>query len=448
MGGRTGDRLQRGVALFDLVVRGGTVDGAAADVAIDGETIAEVGAELPGGRVEIDAAGLLVLPGVVDAHVHLNDPGRAEWEGFPTGTLALAAGGATTAVDMPLNASPPTLDAASFAAKREAARGRIHVDVALWGGLVPGPLDRLDELAACGVVGFKAFMCASGIEDFPRVDEDTLGAGMRRAAALGLPVAVHAEDEELTASLTSAARAGGHTGVSDWLATRPIEAETRAIACAVALAEETGCALHVVHVSSAAGVAVVAGARARGVDVTCETCPHYLLLAEEDVIRLGAVAKCAPPLRSDTERRALLAAVRAGDVDTIGSDHSPAPFTLKQSPDFFAVWGGIAGCQSLLQVVLELSPATVVALTAVGPAARLGLRRKGLLAPGADADLVLVAADGTTLTADCLQYRHPHSPYVGRAFRYRVARTLLRGSTSWDGSAARDPRGRVICRGR
>ncbi len=192
--------------MVDVVVRGGTVDGVVADVAIEDGAIAAVGPDLPGGREELDASGLLVLPGVVDAHVHLNDPGRVEWEGFATGTRALAAGGATTCVDMPLNASPPTLDAASFEAKVAAARGRIHVDVALWGGLVPGPLERLDELASCGVVGFKAFMSDSGIDDFGRVDDDELGEGMRRAAALGLPVAVHAEDEGATHQLTATAR--------------------------------------------------------------------------------------------------------------------------------------------------------------------------------------------------------------------------------------------------
>ena len=204
---------------------------------------------------------------------------------------------------MPLNASPPTLDAASFEAKRAAIDGRAHVDIALWGGLVPGPLDRLDELAGCGVVGFKAFMCASGIDDFPRVDDDQLGEGMRRARALCLPVAVHAEDDALTARLTMEARSRGETTAAEWLATRPIEAELGAIGRAIALAEETGCALHVVHVSCGRGVALVAEARARGVDVTCETCPHYLLCDVTDLERVGALLKCAPPLRAAERAR-------------------------------------------------------------------------------------------------------------------------------------------------
>lgn len=435
--------------MVDVVVRGGTVDGVVADVAIADGVVAAIGSDLPGGREELDASGCLVLPGVVDAHVHLNDPGRAEWEGFATGTRALAAGGATTCVDMPLNASPPTLDAASFEAKIAAADGRIHVDVALWGGLVPGPLDRLDELASCGVVGFKAFMSDSGIDDFPRVDDDVLGEGMRRAAALGLPVAVHAEDERATRELTAAAREAGLAGPRDWLRTRPVSAELDAIRRAVALAAETGCALHVVHVSSAEGVMVVAEARTRGADVTCETCPHYLVFTEDDLEAIGALLKCAPPVRAAAQRDALRAAVAQGLVDTIGSDHSPSPPALKQEPDFFDVWGGISGCQTLLVATLDLGldPALVARLTATAPAARLGLAAKGSLTPGADADLVVVSpVSPTALAATELHYRHRHSPYLGRAFAHRVERTILRGRTVWDGESFAQPTGRIVRR--
>ncbi len=433
--------------MHDLVVRGGSIDGVLCDIAIADEVVTAIGPDLPGGHIEIDARGLLVLPGVVDAHVHLNDPGRADWEGFDTGTRALAAGGATTCVDMPLNASPPTIDARSFEAKRVAAEGRIHVDVALWGGLVPGTLDRLDELAACGVVGFKAFMSASGIDDFEKVDDDELAEGMRRAASLGLPIAVHAEDEELTAMLAEQAREAGATGIRAWLATRPVEAETRAISRAIALAEETGCALHIVHVSCGAGVALVVGARARGADVTCETCPHYLMFTEDDVEAVGALLKCAPPLRDVAEQTSLLGAVRNGLVDTIGSDHSPAPASMKQADDFFAVWGGISGCQSLLAATLELelAPSEVARLTATSPARRLGLEGKGSLAPGMDADIVLIdPSRPTTLEAADLHYRHPHSPYLGHTFTHRIARTILRGRTTWDGARVAPPSGRIV----
>src|SRR5436190_10962787 len=368
-----------------MIVRGATVvderGAMVADVRVTDGVVAEVGPELAGGGAgDLDARGLLALPGVVDAHVHLNDPGRAHWEGFATGTAALAAGGTTCAIDMPLNAVPPTVDGAAFDAKAAAATGVARVDVALWGGLVPGDRDRLDELAARGVVGFKAFMSASGVQEFEAADDLTLLEGMERAARLGLAVAVHAESEELTSRLARRAVAEGRVGVRDYLASRPVLAELEAIARAIAFAAETGCALHVVHVSSGRGVALVAQARARGVDVTCETCSHYLVLDADDAERLGAVAKCAPPLRGADERETLWAALRAGDVDLVATDHSPAPAALKQGDDFFAVWGGIAGAQTLLALLYDegvagrgLTPDALVELLAAAPARRLRL---------------------------------------------------------------------------
>jgi allantoinase len=346
------------MTVLDLAIRGGTVvaqDGVRrADVGVADGRIVAVAAELDGSaREEIGAAGLHVLPGAVDAHVHLNDPGRADWEGFATGTHAAAAGGTTTVVDMPLNALPPTIDGAAFDAKRAAGEGAALVDFALWGGLVPGDVDRLDETAARGVVGFKAFMADSGVPEFATADDLTLYEGMRRAAALRLPVAVHAESDAITRGLAARAGREGRTGVRDYVRARPAIAEVEAIGRALLLAEETGCALHVVHVSTGRGVALVAEARARGVDATCETCPHYLVLDESDAERLGAVAKCAPSLRPAAEREALWLAVKGGGVAFVASDHSPAPPALKRSDDFFAVWGGIAGAQTLLGLLLH-----------------------------------------------------------------------------------------------
>lgn len=432
----------------DLVVRGD-----AQDVAVDDGVIAAVGAGLGDGRVEIDARGLLVLPGAVDAHVHLDDPGRADWEGFRTGTTALAAGGVTCAVDMPLNAVPPTLDAASFDAKVAAARGRARVDFALWGGLVPGDLGRMDQLAERGVVGFKAFMCPSGVDEFPAADPETLGRGMERAAALGLPVAVHAEDPVITGRRAAAARAAGRTGMRDWAASRPVEAELAAIGAALALAADTGCALHVVHVSTAEGVDLVTAARAAGVDATCEACPHHLALDEDDAVRIGALAKCAPPLRSSGARRALWDRVAAGAVDMVGSDHSPGPPETKRGDDMFAVWGGISGAQTALPVLLGdgpahgVPPARVAELMGAAPAARLGLAGKGRLAPGADADLTLVRPDDPwTVRAEDLEYRHRHSAFTGRRLTARVVRTILRGTTVWGEGAdpGATPGGRLV----
>jgi allantoinase len=419
-----------------VIVRGGTVvtpEGERqADVRVEGGAIAEVAPGLDEEPVEIDAAGLWVFPGTVDAHVHFNDPGRADWEGGASGSCALAAGGGTCFVDMPLNAHPPTCDADAFRAKVAALGASSVADFALWGGLVPGNLDRLEELAAAGVVGFKAFMSPSGIDDFEAADRETLRAGMARAAELGLPVAVHAESP---ARLLPAAGMGW----LDWARSRPVEAELAAIEEALALAGETGCSLHVVHVSSARGVELVTAARARGVDATCETCPHYLLLCEDDLEGLGPLGKCAPPIRTAAERDALWDELRAGRIDFVASDHSPAPPSMKQGDDAFAAWGGISGCQSLLASLLgRLSAGDVARLTAAAPAERLRLPGKGRIEPGADADLALVRLGDVELTAPELEDRHRHSPYVGRMFGGRAERTLLRGED------AKQQRGRLV----
>jgi allantoinase len=386
---------------FDVVIRGATVVGAGVqrrlDVGVADGLIAAVGPELAGPtNEEIDAAGLYVLPGVVDGHVHMNEPGRTDWEGFGTGTRALAAGGATAAIDMPLNAQPPTVTGAAFDEKRRCLERSALVDIALWGGLVPGGVEAMDDLAARGVVGFKAFMCSSGIDDFPCVDDLTLYEGMCRAASLGLPVAVHAESEVITAGLAQRARAARRTAMRDFVASRPAVAELQAIARALVLAQESGCSLHVVHVSTGGGVAQIADARARGIDVSCETCPHYLVLTEEDAEALGNVAKCAPPLRSREEREALWHALADGTLPMVASDHSPAPWELKRGDDAFAAWGGISGCQTLLALLLSeghrargLDLDLIARVTSRYVARRFRLPGKGRIDPGADADLVL-----------------------------------------------------------
>jgi allantoinase len=443
---------------FDVLIRGATVVGAGGqgrlDVGVADGLIAALGPELEGPATEeINAAGLCLLPGVVDAHVHFNEPGRADWEGFETGTSALAAGGATTAIEMPLNAHPPTVTGAAFDEKRRCLQRSARVDMALWGGLVPGGVEAMDELAGRGVVGFKAFMCSSGIDDFPGVDDLALYEGMCRAASLGLPVAVHAESDAITAGLACRARAAGRTAMRDFLASRPAIAELQAIARAIALAQESGCALHVVHVSTGRGVALVAAARARGLDVSCETCPHYLVLTDEDAEALGNVAKCAPPLRPHQECEALWNAIVDGTLPMVASDHSPAPWAMKRGEDVFDAWGGISGCQTMLLLLLSegccargLPLELIAAATSGYVARRFRLPGKGRLEPGADADLVLVDMTAShVLSADDLQYRHRHSPFLGRTLGARVARTILRGRTVFaDGRSVGRPAGRLL----
>jgi allantoinase len=363
-------------------------------------------------------------------------------------------GGTTAVAEMPLNASPPTLDTAAFDAKVAAAAGTSFVDFALWGGLTPVNLDQMDELAGRGVIGFKAFMCNSGIDDFLAADDATLREGMLRAADLELPVAVHAEDEALTSRLTAHARAAGETSVQAYLASRPPDAELTAIARAIELAAETGCELYVVHISTVAGVKLMRDAAARGIPVRGETCPHYLLFTEDDLLARGAPLKCSPPLRSTGERDALAALVRSGLVDVLASDHSPSPPELKAHEDFFQIWGGISGCQSLLSAALSAGGGaqskTELSLTTEmlsrNPAVLLRQSLKGDIRTGMDADLVLLdLGQAFALAESDLRYRHQVSPYVGYPLRGRPVRTLLRGVTiAQDGNIVGRPQGRLL----
>jgi allantoinase len=439
---------------FDLIIRGARVVTAEkitrADIGLAGEKIAAIEQEISGqARETIPAGGLHVFPSVIDAHVHFNEPGRADWEGIASGSNAVAAGGGTLFFEMPLNAHPPTLDAASFELKRAAAEKTSRTDFALWGGLTPANLDRLEELAGCGVIGFKAFLCNSGIDDFLCVGESELRAGMKRAAALRLPVAVHAESEAMTARLERAAAASHRATARDFLDSRPIAAELEAIGMALALAGETGCRLHVVHVSCSAGVRLITEAQARGVDASCETCPHYLVLTDEDLERLGPVAKCAPPLRAVREQEALWAQLLAGRILTVGSDHSPSPPAMKQGADFFKVWGGISGAQHLLPLLLSRGAdlPLLSRLVSANVAERFQLpTSKGKLAVGCDADLALVNLDDDVeIKAEDLFYLHRQSPYIGRRLRASVQRTMLRGQTIFHaGRIMGEPAGRLV----
>jgi allantoinase len=429
---------------LDLLIRGGTVVTPAglaqADIAVlDGKIVA-VGPALRDRAIDvIDATGLHVMAGIVDSHVHFNEPGRADWEGVATGSNALAAGGGTMFFDMPLNSLPPVIDAESFALKRAAAERSARTDFAIWGGLVPGNVDKMEGLRDAGAIGFKSFMCSSGVDEFPFTDAETLRAGMKRAASLGMLVAVHAEDDTLARHRTVEQHARG-SDVRTWLKSRPVELELVAIRLATDIAGETGCSLHIVHISTPEGVALAREARARGVDVTVETCPHYLLLTEEDVVRLGAPAKCFPPLRTEEQRLGLWRAVESGLIDTIGSDHSPAPPGMKRSDDFFEIWGGISGCQHgfglLVSEAIDRRPAAaalplLTSLLSANVARRFRIgRRKGSLATGFDADLTFLDLnDSHVLSNSELLYKHTQGPYNFRKTHVRVARTIVRGRT-------------------
>jgi allantoinase len=422
------------------------------DIGISGGKIAEISPEIRGGTEEINAAGLHVFPGVLDPHVHFNEPGRTDWEGFSTGSSAFAAGGGTCFFDMPLNSSPPTLDAPSFDLKRAAAEKNSLTDFGLWGGLVPANVDSLDGLHERGVVGLKAFMCNSGIDDFPRADDDTLYNGMRWAAAHDTLVAVHAENEEITAGEAKRAIARGARSVRDYLNSRPIVAELDAINRAILIAKETACRLHIVHVSCGRGVALVAEARQRGVKVTCETCPHYVVLSDEDVERLGAIAKCAPPIRDAASSRELWGHLITGHVDFVASDHSPSPPEMKQSKNFFEVWGGISGVQSLFPLMLarfegarELLP-LLWRITSGNAAKLFRIAGKGAIEVGNDADFLFVdLRDKFMIRADDLLYRHKVSPFVRRPARGVIRRTMLRGNTIYlNGKVVSSPIGKLV----
>jgi allantoinase len=443
--------------MSDLVIRGGSVVTAEgvirADIAVEGEYIAALGPDLPGSLREFDARGLTVLPGLIDVHVHFNEPGRADWEGAHTGSSALAAGGGTMFIDMPLNSSPCTVTAAAFDAKRTALEAASVTDFALWGGIIPGNAASLPELAERGAMGFKAFLCDSGLAEFPRADDDTLYTAMHEAARLDLPVLIHAENEETTKALTQRLIQAGQTDIRAFLASRPIAAEVEAISRAGRMARETGCRLHVVHISSGSGVAAALEARALGADISIETCPHYLYFTGEDMLRIGAAAKCAPPLRSAHEREALWQAVLRNEVDIIGSDHSPCAPELKDRASFFEIWGGIAGVQTTLPVLLDrgfharsLPLERVAALTATNGARRFRIAEKGTLAPGFHADLALVDLHSLTeVKAETLLQRHRVSPWLGQTLLGSVRATFRRGERiCFDGKITAATPGRFI----
>jgi len=406
-----------------VIVRGGTVVTAVgvvrADIADRDGVIIAVGPDLDeDGEREIDARGLHVFPGGIDSHVHFNEPGRTDWEDIRHGSMALLQGGYTSFIDMPLNNLPVTTTADAFDQKLAAMRRSSMVHFGLWGGLVPGNLDQLRPMHERGAFGFKAFMCPSGIDEFPAADDRTLLEGMQRIAELGSILLVHAEDPRLLSE------PAGPTA-RDFISSRPPDAELSAIAKAIDIAQATGCRLHVVHVSTGRGAALIEEADAQGVDVSGETCPHYLLYEADDMARIGGKAKCAPPFRTPADRDALWS------MPMIVSDHSPSTPDLKQGDDFRKIWGGISGCQTTRQLLLaqeRLDVSRVAAVTATNVAKRFRVEGKGDIAPGFDADLWIVdMTHEGEVDAERLRYRNPFSAHEGQRTRGRTVKTVIRG---------------------
>lgn len=429
-----------------------------AAVVIAGERIVEIADPdtLPVKLARQDLGRIALLPGLVDCHVHINQPGRTHWEGFETATLAAAAGGVTSLVDMPLNCLPVTTTVAGLEAKLQDLNGCLHVDVGFWGGVVPGNAEQLAGLATRGILGAKAFLCDSGIDEFPASDAATLREAMLVLARAGIPLLAHAELEApLPEPLCAPPEDPG--SYACWLDRRPAAWEEAAIGLLIDLCRETGCAVHIVHLSAASALPMLQAARAEGLPITVETCPHYLCLCAEEVPHDATLFKCAPPIRPAENRNGLWAGLREGVIDLVVTDHSPCTPSLKAG-GFIEAWGGIASLSLGLSSVHTEARARgftledVVEWMSAAPARLTGLdARKGALAPGRDADLVAFDdAAQFVVGPEDLHFRHKVSPWLGRRLHGRVLETWLRGQSIYDASAsarfAPSPTGRTLLR--
>jgi allantoinase len=455
----------------DLIIRGRRVvtpDGErAAAIHVRSGTIAAITAfeDVPAGVPIHEADDSVVMPGLVDTHVHINEPGRTEWEGFSTATRAAAAGGVTTIIEMPLNSIPAVTTPSACREKLAAAAGKLTVDVGFWGGVVPGNADQLAALWEAGVFGFKCFLVPSGVDEFPRVTESDLRAALPELVRLGAPLLAHAElpqPIEQAMKKLSGPHAPSPRKYATWLASRPGAAEEEAIKLLVRLSGEFGARIHIVHVSSSTVIPQLRQAVAEAVvpsAITAETCPHYLTFASEEIPDGATDFKCAPPIRESDNREKLWHALAEGAISMIATDHSPCPPAMKlpDEGDFLRAWGGIASLQLSLPVVWTQARARDYAVADMAqwlcrnPARLAGIdKRKGSLAPGFDADLVIWNPDATfKVDAAQLHHRHKVTPYVGRELTGVVETTFLRGSKIFDrGAFPSLPHGNILLRGK
>ncbi|MDL4841015.1 allantoinase [Aquibacillus rhizosphaerae] len=389
----------------------------------------------------LQAKNLFVFPGMIDVHVHFNDPGREEWEGFQSGSYMMAAGGCTTYFDMPLNGIPSTTTEEALFEKVNKAEQTSSVDFGLWGGLVPGNKHQLAKLANAGVIGFKAFLSASGNKEFEAADDQTLINGMNEIAKLEKVLALHAESRTITDFLTEQKKINNQLSADDYAETRPIIAEVEAVERAIFYAEITNCPLHFVHISSSKAIEKIQQAKQRGLNISIETCPHYLLFNHTDLVEKGAVAKCAPPLRSETEQTKLIQLLIDGKIDIVSSDHSPSPFELKdpEKHHLLSAWGGISGGQFTLLSMIELAIThdipfeQLVKWTSSNPAQRFNLPSKGEIKIGMDADIAIVdLKQSTKVTPKTFYAKHKQSLYMDRTFPCRIIKTYSRGNLVYD----------------
>ena len=443
----------------DILIRGRRVvtpDGVrGACIHVSNGSIERVAAfdDVPTGVPLVDAGDRVIMPGLVDTHVHVNEPGRTEWEGFDTATRAAAAGGVTTILDMPLNSIPPTTSLTALAEKRGAAEGRVHVDVGFWGGAVPGDLGDLGDLHEAGVFGFKAFMCPSGVDEFPPLDLEQLGLAMAEIAAFDGLLIVHAEVPEPITEMAWTLGVGDDVPYRyrTYLDSRPPEAEERAVQAVIDASRATGCQAHVLHLSAASCLEILIGAAGH---VTAETCPHYLSFTADEIPNGSTEYKCAPPIRDAENRERLWEALRVGTLSSVVSDHSPCTPELKAG-SFFEAWGGIASVELGLRAVWTEARARGFGLEDVcrwmseGPARIAGLERKGAIAGGKDADLVVFEPDeASEVDPSELHHRNPVTPYAGRRLDGRVSATYVRGVQVYaDGRFPNEQAGRLLTRG-